>query len=70
MFGLTPSGAFPPPEAETFPTGLQFQFNGANLGGPDVTTFNVVAGGSGQPLSMTRGVGEDAGVVTLTIPVV
>lgn len=69
-FGLTPSAGFPPPASDDFPQGLQFQLNGENLGGPDVTTFNVVAGGSGQAFSFTRGVGEDANVVTLVIPVV
>lgn len=69
-FGMTPNAAFPPPASEDFPQGLQFQLDGVNLGGADVTTFNVVAGTSGQPFSFTRGEGENAGVVTLVIPVV
>lgn len=70
MFSLTPSGNFPPPAADGFPQFIQFQFNGVNLGGPDADTVNFVAGGSGQPFSVTRGVGEDANVITVVIPVV
>ena len=68
--GMTPNANWPTPSDEEFPTGIQFQLNGENLGGPDVTTFNIVAGTSGQPFSFTRGEGEEAGVLTLVIPVV
>lgn len=69
-FGMTPSAGYPPPASTDFPQGLQFQFNGVNVGGTSFTTFNIVAGGSGQALSLTAGVGEDAGTITLVIPVV
>lgn len=69
-YGMTPNAGFPPPASDDFPQGIQFQLDGENLGGPDVTTFNVVLAGSGQPASFTRGEGENAGVVTLVIPVV
>lgn len=67
-FALTPVAGFNPQVPDEFPVGLQFQLNGENLGGPDVDTFNVVLGGSGTVLSFTRGTGEFAGTVTLTIP--
>jgi hypothetical protein len=67
---MAPNAGFPPPAADDFPQGIQFQLDGVDLGGTDVTTFNVVAGSSGQPFSFTRGEGENAGVVTLVIPVV
>lgn len=70
MFGMTASSGFPPPASDDFPRGLQFQFNGENVGGTSFTTFNIVAGTSGQPLSLTAGEGENAGVITLVIPVV
>ena len=69
-FAMTPASGFNPQTAGPFPTGIQFQLNGEDLGLPTVTTFNVVAGGSGQPFSFTRGTGEDADTVTLVIPVV
>ncbi len=69
-FGVTPSSGFPPPASDDFPQGLQFQFNGVNVGGTSFTTLNIVAGGSGQALSLTAGEGENAGVITLVIPVV
>lgn len=69
-FGMTPSNGFPPPASDEFPQFIQFQFNGVDLGGPDVTTVNFVAGSSGQPFSVSRGEGENAGVLTVVIPVV
>lgn len=67
--GMTPAG-FPPPASENFPRYIQIQFNGEDLGGPDATTINFVAGSSGQPFSVTRGEGENAGVITVVIPTV
>lgn len=64
-FALTPASGFPPPTPDDFPTGIQFQFEGENLGGPDVTTINFVHGDS---YSVTRGVGENAGVLTIALP--
>ena len=69
-FAMTPASGFNPQTAEEFPTGVQFQLDGEDLGGPDVTTFNLVLGGSGQVASFTRGTGVFAGTVTLVIPVV
>lgn len=61
-FGMTPVGGFPPTNADDFPNYIQFQENGTNLGGPDVDTVdftgNVIA---------TRGEGENAGTVTVSI---
>jgi hypothetical protein len=69
-FGMTPATNWPVPTSDGFPEFIQFQFNGVNLGGPDADTVNFVAGGSGQPFSVTRGEGENANVITVVIPVV
>lgn len=69
-FSMTPATGFNPQTPDEFPVGLQFQLDGEDLGGPDVDTFNVVQGGSGQPFSFTRGTGANSNVVTLVIPVV
>lgn len=47
-------------ESGDFPDYLQFQQNGVDLGGPTVDTINITTG-----LTATRGVGEDANVLTL-----
>lgn len=64
-FSLTPVAGFPPPTEDAFPQFIQFQFDGVNLGGPDADTVNFVPG---ETFSVTRGTGEDANVITVTIP--
>ncbi len=67
-FSITPVTGFNPEVGDEFPTGIQFQLNGEDLGLPNVDTFNVVIGGSGTLPSFTRGTGDTANVVTLVIP--
>lgn len=59
-WGISPV-EFPPPSSDDFPDFLQWQFEGENLGGADVDTVNVTDG-----LAATRGVGEDANILTLS----
>lgn len=42
-FGMTPA-TYPQATADAFPTGVQWQFRGANVGGTAITTVNVVPG--------------------------
>jgi hypothetical protein len=60
-FSIAPVGPFPPATDEGFPQFIQFQGDGVNLGGPDADTVNFTDG-----ISATRGVGENANVVTAT----
>ena len=62
-FGLTPVTGYPPATADDFPNFIQFQQDGENLGGPDADTVNF----TGDGVSATRGEGENAGVVTVTV---
>lgn len=61
-FSISPVGGFPPAEPTDFPEFIQFQAEGENLGGPDADTVNFTGGAVA-----TRGVGEDAGVVTVNV---
>ena len=65
MFGLRPAGSapLPPVTPQEFPNYIQFRFNGVDLGGPDATVVDFV--GSGW--NVTRGTGEDAGKITVTL---
>lgn len=67
-FSITPAGPFPAPASDGFPDYIQWQFEGVNLGDATVTTVNFVAGAPGSDLTVTRGTGENAGVLTVTIP--
>lgn len=58
-FGITPVSSGVPPTQDTFPDFIQFQANGTNLGAADADTVNFVGG------SVTRGTGENSGVVTV-----
>ena len=64
-FGITPVINYPLPPSDAFPQFIQFQFNGTDLGGPDIDTVNFV---TGTPFNVTRGTGENSGVLTVTIP--
>lgn len=55
--------SFTPPAGKSFPDFLQFQKDGQNLGGPDVTTVNFTGAG----VQATRGTGENAGVLTVQV---
>lgn len=55
--------SFTPPTGKSFPDFLQFQKDGQNLGGPDVTTVNF----TGPGVQATRGTGENAGVLTVQV---
>jgi hypothetical protein len=59
-FGINPSGT-PAPNPEVFPTFIQWQEAGENLGGADADTVNT-----GLGIVATRGEGEDYNVITLT----
>lgn len=61
MFGISPSGGFPPAAAEEFPNFIQFQDDGTDLGGPDADTLNFVGA------TVSRGTGENANVVTVEV---
>lgn len=58
-FSITPVTDFPAASAEAFPDYIQFQAEGVDLGGPDADTVNFVG------LTVTRGTGENASVVTV-----
>ncbi len=61
-FGLTPAGSgFPPQAADAFPNYIQFQYEGVDLGLPNVDTVDFT-----YPLVATRGTGENANVVTVS----
>lgn len=60
-FGITPTGSGVPATDQGFPNFIQWQSNGMNLGGPDADTVNIGAG-----ITVTRGVGEQENVITLT----
>ena len=63
-FGINPVTGFPPAGTDDFPNYLQIQFNGVNLGGPDVDTINFV----GTGFTVVRGgSGVDDNTVTVTI---
>lgn len=55
--------SFTPPTGKSFPDFLQFQKDGQNLGGPDVTTVNF----AGTGVQATRGTGENASVLTVQV---
>ena len=59
-FSITPLTDIPPPAAQEFPNFLQFQEDGTDLGLSDADTLNFSTG-----LTATRGVGENANVVTV-----
>lgn len=63
-FALTPVAGFPPPTPAEFPDFIQFQNEGANLGGSDADTVDFVGAG----VTATRGTGANANKVTVTIP--
>ncbi len=58
-WGINPV-EFTPPSSDEFPDFLQWQNQGENLGDTSVDTVNISDG-----LSATRGVGEDANIVTI-----
>ena len=64
-FGMTPVSGFPPVTPDSFPQGLQFQLEGEDVGDRTVDTVNFVAG---DALAMTVGAGENANILTITIP--
>lgn len=55
--------SFTPPTGKSFPDFLQFQKDGQNLGGPDVTTVNFTGAG----VQATRGTGANASVLTVQV---
>lgn len=60
-FGMIPATNWPVPTPDDFPTFIQFQEDGVNLGGPDASTVNFSTG-----LVATRGEGESADIITVT----
>lgn len=63
-FSLSPANAAPAPPVtpQQFPQFLQIRVNGVDLGGPDVTVLDFV----GDGWVVTRGTGDNAGVVTIS----
>ncbi len=59
-WGINPV-EFTPPSSDEFPDFLQWQFEGENLGDTSPDTVNGTGG-----ITVTRGVGEDANVITLS----
>lgn len=59
-FSVTPVGPFPPVNSGDFPNFLQWQWEGDDLGEPDVDTVNLTGG-----VEATRGTGENANTLTL-----
>lgn len=59
-FGMTPATNWPVPTPDDFPTFIQFQSAGVDLGGPDADTVNFSTG-----LTATRGEGESANIITV-----
>jgi hypothetical protein len=62
-FGMYPGTNWPVPTPDGFPNFIQFQEDGVNLGGPDADTLNFTGN-----VSVTRGEGENANVVTVDVP--
>lgn len=62
-FSVTPVGPFNPATDEGFPQFIQFQDEGADLGGPDADTVNF----TGSSVNVTRGTGENENVITVGI---
>lgn len=63
-FGITPSsGGSVPTAPQVFPKQLQIRFNGVDVGGPDATVIDFV----GTGFTVTRGTGDDAGVITIEV---
>lgn len=58
-FAVVPVGPNPPATDEGFPQFIQWQYNGVNLGGPDVDTVNVLS-----PLVLT----VSGTTVTISLP--
>ena len=58
-FAVVPYGPNPPDTDEGFPQFIQWQYNGVNLGGPDVDTVNVLS-----PLVVT----VSGTTVTISLP--
>jgi hypothetical protein len=65
-FSVSPAGntPFPAQTDEGFPQFIQFQSNGTDLGGPDADTLDF-----GPGLTATRGVGENANIVSVEVAV-
>lgn len=60
-FSLTPKAAFPRPQSDGFPQGIQWQADGTPLGDRHVQTVDLVGFGSG-------GVTRDADTLTVNAP--
>lgn len=61
-FSVTPVGPFPPVNAEDFPDFMQWQVDGVDVGGRDVSTVNLTGG-----VSASIGTGENSDVLTIVI---
>lgn len=64
-FNVQSMGTYPPAAPADFPVGIQFQYDGEDVGGRTIDTVNFVPGAA---LSVTVGTGETANVLTITIP--
>ncbi|MEY5144995.1 MAG: hypothetical protein RL745_362 [Actinomycetota bacterium] len=62
-FGLTPAGSgFPPQAADAFPNYIQFQYEGVDLGLPDIDTVDFQGS-----VFVSRGDGENSNKVTVVV---
>lgn len=59
-FSVSPVGVFPAVADDGFPEFIQWLLNGTPLGGPDAQVINLTTN-----LTATRGVGENANVITI-----
>lgn len=62
-FEIAPAAQGAPLTPQEFPQFLQIRFNGADLGGPDVTVLDFVG-----DFTLVRGTGVDADKVTISSP--
>ncbi len=63
-FSVQPASApLAPQTPREYPNFIQFRFNGVDLGGPDANVVDFVGAG----WVVTRGTGEDAGKITVTL---
>lgn len=64
-FTVSSVGGAPPIAEGDYPNFIQFRFNGMNLGDPTVTVVDFV----GADFTVTRGTGDEADKITITIGV-
>lgn len=61
-FSVTPVGPFPPVNSEPFPSFIQWQWEGVDIGDRTVNTVNIIGASD-----ISVGTGEETNVLTITI---